>query len=55
MPLNWASEASTLGCSIEISRYIYICVCRYVSRVQKRVGRITWPKHAHVPSQIWDV
>ena len=27
---NWASEASpTLGCSIEISRdiYIYICVC----------------------------
>ena len=29
---NWASEASpTLGCSIEISRdiYMYIC-CRYV-------------------------
>ena len=25
---NWASEASpTLGCSIEISRDIYICVC----------------------------
>ena len=30
---NWASEASpTLGCSIEISRDIYICmyVCMYV-------------------------
>ena len=28
---NWASEASpTLGCSIEISRDIYIYVCRYV-------------------------
>ena len=27
----WASEASpTLGCSIEISRDIYIYVCRYV-------------------------
>ena len=25
---NWASEASpTLGCSIEISRDIYICAC----------------------------
>ena len=33
---NWASEASpTLGCSIEISRdiYMYIC-CRYVSYVK---------------------
>ena len=33
----WASEASpTLGCSIEISRDIYICiyVCRYVSYVK---------------------
>ena len=30
---NWASEASpTLGCSIEISRDIYIC--RYVSYVK---------------------
>ena len=28
---NWASEASpTLGCSIEISRDIYMYVCRYV-------------------------
>ena len=27
----WASEASpTLGCSIEISRDIYIYICRYV-------------------------
>ena len=37
-PCNWASEASpTLGCSIEISRdiYIYIC-CRYVSYVKSR-------------------
>ena len=35
---NWASEASpTLGCSIEISRDIYIYVlyvCRYVSYVK---------------------
>ena len=30
---NWASEASpTLGCSIEISRDIYIYVCIYVCR-----------------------
>ena len=30
---NWASKASpTLGCSIEISRDIYIC-CRYVYRM----------------------
>ena len=28
---NWASEASpTLGCSIEISRDIYMSVCMYV-------------------------
>ena len=27
---NWAGEASpTLGCSIEISRDIYICACVY--------------------------
>ena len=32
---NWASEASpTLGCSIEISRDIYIYVCQYVSYVK---------------------
>ena len=33
---NWASEASpTLGCSIEISRDIYMYnVCRYVSYVK---------------------
>ena len=30
-PSNWASEASpTLGCSIEISRDIYMYVGRYV-------------------------
>ena len=48
--INWASEASpTLGCSIEISRdiYIYIC-CRYVSYV--KVGGVTWTKHAHAQS-----
>ena len=29
--INWASEASpTLGCSIEISRDIYMYVCMYV-------------------------
>ena len=34
--INWASEASpTLGCSIEISRDIYIYVCRYVSYAVK--------------------
>ena len=47
----WASEASpTLGCSIEISRdiYMYIC-CRYVvCRMSvvcqiKCIGGITWP------------
>ena len=28
---NWASEASpTLGCSIEISRDIYICIYIYI-------------------------
>ena len=33
--VNWASEASpTLGCSIEISRDIYMYVCRYVSYVK---------------------
>ena len=32
---NWASEASpTLGCSIEISRDIYMFICRYVSYVK---------------------
>ena len=32
---NWASEASpTLGCSIEISRDIYMYVCWYVSYVK---------------------
>ena len=32
---NWASEASpTLGCSIEISRDIYMYICRYVSYVK---------------------
>ena len=36
----WASEASpTLGCSIEISRDIYLCVCRG----PKCARRITWP------------
>ena len=46
----WASEASpSLGCSIEISRDIYICryVCRYVGMSVicqiNCVGGITWP------------
>ena len=39
MANNWASEASpTLGCSIEISRDIYLCVCRG----PKCARRITW-------------
>ena len=34
---NWASEASpTLGCSIEISRDISICVCRMSNHVESR-------------------
>ena len=55
--LNWASEASpTLGCSIEISRdiYIYMCVCQFVClRMPKCVGGITRPKNAH--AQFWTV
>ena len=50
----WASEASpTLGCSIEISRdiYVYMCVCRG----PKSVGGITWAKHAHAQSHYWAV
>ena len=47
LEFNWASEASpTLGFSIEISRDIYVSVGRYVCRVPKCVGGITWPKHA---------
>ena len=50
---NWASEASpTLGCSIEISRDIYImCVCRG----PKSIGGITLAKRAHAQSQYWAV
>ena len=52
MANNWASEASpTLGCSIEISRDIYMCVCRG----PKSVGGITWAKRAHAQSQYWAV
>ena len=43
---NWASEASpTLGCSIEISRDIYmLSVCRMSVVCQINcVGGITWP------------
>ena len=43
----WASEASpTLGCSIEISRDIYIYY-RYVCHVLKCVGGITYV-HAQI-------
>ena len=44
MKNNWASEASpTLGCSIEISRDIYI-ICRYVCRFvyKKYVCQNAW-------------
>ena len=58
MCVNWASEASpTLGCSIDF-RVIYICVSVRRSMclcVQKCIGGITWPKHAHARSQIWAV
>ena len=41
---NWASEASpTLGCSIEISRDIYIYKGMSVVCQINCVGRITWP------------
>ena len=46
---NWASEASpTLGCSIEISRDIYIFMCLSWSkmRTQNYVA-----KHAHAQGQ----
>ena len=45
IPHNWASEASpTLGCSIEISRDIYMSVCRMSVVCQINcVGGITWP------------
>ena len=54
--VNWASEASpTLGCSIEISRdiyiYIYMYVGMYVCRGPKSVGGNTWAKRAHAQSQ----
>ena len=59
---NWASEASpTLGCSIEISCDIYVCMSVFLGKpIQKRrmpkcVGGIMWPKHAHAQSQIWAV
>ena len=51
--INWASEASpTLGCSIEISRDIYMYVCMSVCLVCQIncVGGITWTKHAHAQS-----
>ena len=49
---NWASEASpTLGCSIEISRDIYMYVGMYVCRGPKSVGGNTWAKRAHAQSQ----
>ena len=41
---SWASEASpTLGCSIEISRDIYIYKGMSVVCQISRVGGITWP------------
>ena len=51
----WASEASpTLGCSIEISRDIYMYVYIYMSVCLvcqiNCVGGITWTKHAHAQS-----
>ena len=50
-PIYWASEASpTLGCSIEISRDIYIYICIYVVGQINCVGGITWTKHVHAQS-----
>ena len=51
--LYWASEANpTLGCSIEISRDIYICVCLLWAKKRRRN---TWAKRAHAQSQYWAV
>ena len=32
-----------------------IYICRYVCRVPKCIGDITWPKHVHDQSQFWAV
>ena len=66
MLFYWASEASpTLGCSIKISRDIYIHIYVGLStivygkpiqkiRMLKCVGGITISKHAHAQSQFWE-
>ena len=50
--INWASEASpTLGCSIEISRDIYIYMLSVCLVCQINcIGGVTWTKHAHAQS-----
>ena len=63
--LCWASEASpTLGCSIEISRdiYMYVGLSTFVYGnpihkicMLKCMGGITWSKHAHAQSQFWEL
>ena len=53
---NWASEASpTLGCSIEISRDIYMYIYIYVCLSYVKSRGITWIKYAHAQSQYWVV
>ena len=52
---NWASEASTtLGCSIEISRDIYMCRSVSMSVVSK-MRRQDYVAHAHAQSHFWAV
>ena len=50
---NWASKASpTLGCSIEISRNIYMLVgMSVVSKMRRR----NYLAHAHAQSHFWAV
>ena len=48
---NWASEASpTLGCSIDISRDIYVGMS-----VVSKMRRQNYVAHAHAQSHFWAV
>ena len=54
--LYWASEASpTLGCSIEISRDIYMSVCRYVCRMSNYLCSRNYVAHMHAQSHFCSV
>ena len=51
---NWASEASpTLGCSIEISRDIYVCFCRMSNHVESHESNTRMLKGVAVKAGLW--